>query len=250
MRTVVWVSAGAASAVAAHLALRQGPCTLAFCDTGSEDVDTYRFLEDVQEWLGQPIERLRSTEYKNVDDVIARTRFMAGHHGARCSIELKRRVRFQFQRPDDRQAFGYTVDELDRAKRTEESEPAINWWWPLIEAGLTKSDCLAMVERAGLTLPRMYAMGYPNANCVGCVRANNFTYWNLIRQDFPDVFATRAAQERELGHAICKDANGPVFLDELDPARGKGRPVPDYECSIMCAIAESLPPVADERTTE
>ena len=245
-RTVVWVSAGAASAVAAKLVLAQGPAVLAYTDPGSEDADNARFLDDLEGWFGQPILRLRSDKYRDVDDVIERTRWINGTKGARCTAELKRAVRFRFQRPTDRQVFGYTVEEKDRAALVEENDPGIDWWWPLIEADLSKSDVLAIVERAGLTLPRTYAMGYEHANCIGCVKANNFTYWNMVRVDFPEVFARRARQEREIGHAICSEeatpgsrAKSPVWLDELDPERGKGRPMPRIECSLFCVGVEA-----------
>lgn len=241
-RTVVWVSAGAASAVAAKLVLAQGPAVLAYTDPGSEDADNARFLGDLEGWFGQKILRLRSDKYRDVDDVIERTRYIVGTKGARCTAELKRAVRFRFQRPTDRQVFGYTAEEKDRAALIEENDPGIDWWWPLIEADLSKEDCLAIVERAGLELPRTYKMGYEHANCIGCVKANNFTYWNMVRIDFPEVFARRARQEREIGHAICSEeatpgsrAKSPVWLDELDPERGKGRPVPKIECSLFCA---------------
>jgi hypothetical protein len=248
-RTVVWVSAGAASAVAAKLALAQGPAVLAYTDPGSEHTDNARFLDDLEGWFGQPIIRLRSEKYRDVDDVIAKKRFIVGPKGAPCTLELKRALRLAFQRPTDRQVFGYTADtkEIKRARSQEDGDPGIDWWWPLIEAGLTKADCLAIVERAGLRLPVMYGLGYEHNNCVGCVKANNFTYWNMVRVDFPDVFDRRAAQEREIGHSICSEettessrAKTPVWLDELDPDRGKGRPLPDIECSLLCVLAEGV----------
>src|SRR4051812_38297213 len=110
-RTVVWVSAGAASAVAAKLVLAQGPATLAYTDPGSEHPDNLRFLADLEEWFGQDIIRLRSAEYRDVDDVIERRRYLNGHHGAPCTLELKRKLRFAFQQPTDRQVFGYTAEE-------------------------------------------------------------------------------------------------------------------------------------------
>lgn len=58
----------------------------------------------------------------------------------------------------------------------------------------------------------MYDLGYPNNNCVGCVKGG-MGYWNKIRVDFPEVFERRARQEREIGHSCIKG----VFLDELDP---------------------------------
>lgn len=57
-------------------------------------------------------------------------------------------------------------------------------------------------------------------------------YWNKIRKDFPEVFAERAAQEREIG-ASC--ING-IFLDELDPNRGKFNDEVMEECSMFCQM--------------
>lgn len=244
----MWVSAGAASAIAAKLVLAQGPAVLAFTDTRSEHPDNARFLDDLEKCYGQEIVRLHSDRYEDVDDVIERTRYINGPDGARCTTELKRMLRFKFQQPGDRQVFGFTADknEQKRAQHVRENNPAEDWWFPLIEKQLMKTDCLAMVENLGLRLPVMYELGYDHNNCLGCVKANNFTYWNMTRVDFPDVFARRARQERDIGHSICSEEvtegsrdKTPVWLDELDPERGKGRQLPNFDCSIMCAIAET-----------
>jgi hypothetical protein len=234
--------------VAAKVALAQSPATLAYCDTGSEHPDNSRFMDDLEAWYGQEILRLHSDRYSDVDDVIEKRRYLSGHAGALCTTELKRMVRFAFQRPDDRQVYGYTCEETKRARHAEHNDPGINWWWPLIDAQLTKADCLAMIERAGIELPAMYRLGYDHNNCLGYVKATSPTYWNMVRVDFPEVFARRARQERELNHALAKVEDAPVFLDELDPDLGKGRPLPNIECSLMCAIAESsiAPPVQEK----
>jgi len=82
----------------------------------------------------------------------------------------------------------------------------------------------------------MYEMGYPNNNCVGCVKGG-FGYWNRIRKDFPEVFQQRAALERTVGHSMLKDYKGhPVYLDELEPDRGNMDTEVFPECSIMCYL--------------
>jgi 3'-phosphoadenosine 5'-phosphosulfate sulfotransferase (PAPS reductase)/FAD synthetase len=63
MRTVVWFSAGAASAVATKLTLRETEATVAYIDPGSEHADNARFIADCETWFGQPVERLRSQRY-------------------------------------------------------------------------------------------------------------------------------------------------------------------------------------------
>ncbi len=238
-RTLVWFSAGAASAVAAKLVIAEQPADLhlVYVDPGSEHPDARRFIADCEAWFDHPVETIRSDRYADTWDVWERTRLLVGPAGARCTGELKKRPRFAYQQPDDIQVFGYTVEEQHRADRFRDQNPGIDLRTPLIEHGLTKADCLAMVDRAGIAMHEMYRLGFNNANCVACVKANSFTYWNLIRRHFPDVFDRMAKLERYIGHSVCKAAAGPVYLDELDPERGKHDPQPEFDCSLMCSLA-------------
>jgi len=104
--------------------------------------------------------------------------------------------------------------------------------FPLIERGLTKADAHGIAAQLGLKRPIMYDLGYPNNNCIGCVKGG-MGYWNKIRQDFPDVFERRAKEERMLGHSCIKG----VFLDELEPNRGRIDKEIMEDCGISCEIA-------------
>jgi len=75
----------------------------------------------------------------------------------------------------------------------------------------------------------------PNANCKGCVKATSPTYWNLVRQIYPQDFKERAEQSREIGAKLVRVKNKRIFLDELDP-KSKGRALKDlnFECGIFC----------------
>ena len=110
---------------------------------------------------------------------------------------------------------------------------------PLIDAMLDHGDCLAMLREVGIELPTMYKLSYMHNNCIGCVKSSGAGYWNKIRVDFPAVFNRRAAQERELNHAMAKVGGVPVFLDELPPNIGKYEAEPEHACSILCQIALS-----------
>lgn len=237
-RHLVWFSAGAASAVATKLTLTSASdVTVAYVDPGSEHTDNERFLDDCEKWFGHPIERLRSDRYKDTWQVWEERRFLVGPTGALCTAELKKRVRFAFERPDDIQVFGYTAEEQNRADRFREQNPGVTLSTPLIERGLTKDDCLAMIDRAGIELPVMYRLGFRNNNCVGCVKGG-MGYWNHIRRHFPDTFDRMALLERDIGHSLLSDADGPVWLDELDPDRGEMLAEPSIDCSLLCVIAE------------
>ncbi len=232
-RTIVWFSAGAASAVAAKLTLAEGPAVLAYTNPGSEHPDNERFIADCEAWFGQEVVRLRSGRYRDTWQVYEERRYLNGPDGALCTVELKKKVRFAFQRPDDRQVFGYTIEERDRADRFRRLNPEITLLTPLIDAGLSHADCLGMVENAGIKLPVLYLLGYGHNNCIPCVKGG-MGYWNKVRRDFPAEFDRMAKLERDIG-ASCLNGQ---FLDELDPERGNYATEPKIECSLLCALAE------------
>lgn len=238
-RTVVWFSAGAASAIAAKLTIAQNPPNLviAYTDPGSEHPDNERFLNECEKWFGHQIIRLKSTKYADTWDVFERGRYLVSPYGAMCTVELKKKVRRNFQLHDDIQVFGYTSEEQHRADRFREQNLEVDLRTPLIDYNLTKDDCIAMLQRSGIELPAMYKLGYRNNNCIGCVKGG-MGYWNKIRRDFPEVFERMAKVERSLNVSIIRSANQPVFLDELDPTRGNHADEPSFECSLLCTIAE------------
>lgn len=218
MRRVVWFSCGAASAVAAKLATETygSDCEVVYCDTSrDEHPDNLRFLADVEKWIGRTIALIRSDRFEGVDQVISRTRYMAGVSGARCTVELKKRPRELWQRPDDVHLFGYTVEENDRAEQFEENNPELHVEWPLIVNFITKRECLNRIGEAGIKLPAMYGLGFEHNNCLGCVKATSPGYWNRIRQHFPETFDKRARQSRLLGVKLARLNDVRVFLDEL-----------------------------------
>lgn len=235
-RVVVWFSAGASSAVAAKMMLSRGPAVIAYTDPGSEHEDNIRFIRDCESWFGQEVVMLKS-KYVDTWQLWEQRRFLVGPRGALCTAELKRKVRFEFQRSTDVQVFGYTAEESARADRFREQNPGMTLETPLIDAGLMKSDCLAMIERAGIELPVMYKLGYDHNNCVGCVKGG-MGYWNKIRGDFPEVFSRMAALERQLNHSVLQHDGQNLYLDELDPMRGNFASEPNIQCSLLCELAE------------
>lgn len=203
MRVVSWFSCGAASAVATKLALQEGPVTIAYCEVREEHPDNKRFLKDCEKWFGQEIVVLGNDEYdRSIYEVFKRTRYLVGPGGARCTGELKKRVREQFQEPGDIHVFGYTSEEEHRLDRFLDANN-VEVKAPLIERQLSKSDCLAMVLNAGIELPAMYQW-FANNNCVGCVKASGPGYWKMIEREFPDMFKQMNNAEKLLGRSVCK----------------------------------------------
>lgn len=234
MSDVVWFSAGAASAVAAYLTPN---ADLVYCDTGSEHPDNVRFIADCEKWLGRTVRVIKSERYTSTWDVFEKTKWLNGIAGARCTTELKRVPRRTIEAQYDAQYYGYTAEEQMRADKFMANNPDVLAKFPLIERQLTKGDCLAIIQRAGIELPMMYRLGYLNNNCIGCVKGGA-GYWNKIRVDFPDEFDRMAKLERKIG-ASC----GKAYLDELDPNAGHYPSEPDMSCGLLCSaiITERYP---------
>lgn len=240
MRVIAWFSSGAASAVMTKLALTDDPDALPVqCDLGdSEDEDNRRFTQECEEWFGKPVHHIGSA-FANIDEVFEKRKYHAGINGAPCTGELKVAPRLDFQLPSDTHLWGYTADGPDvrRWERMQANYPGMKQRAPLIERGLTKEACLAMIERAGIKPPRVYALGYPNANCIGCVKATSPNYWALVRQTHPETFKRRAEQSRRFGSRLVRINDERRFLDEL-PEDWPTTEATAPRCDFLCHIAE------------
>jgi hypothetical protein len=164
-----------------------------YCRVREEHEDSLRFLADCEKVFGFNVKILEDEKHQgSIFEVFKKQKFIKGTHGAPCTRILKKDLRKSYQKPNDRQVFGYTSEEEDRADR-------------FIDAN----------------------------NGLGCVKGG-MGYWNAIRKDFPEHFQKMAETERLIGHAVLKDDNGAVFLDELDPNRGVFERDLPSDCGFTC----------------
>ena len=236
-RIVCWFSCGAASAVATKLAIAENdgklPLVIAYTEVLEEHPDNKRFLADCQKWFNQEIIILGNDKYKRSIYETFKTSAMNIKGSAPCTQKLKKQVRIKFEKPTDRQVFGYTAEEQTRLDRFIDANNDVDIWTPLIDKGLGKEDCLAMLKNANIELPEMYRLGYHNNNCIGCVKGG-MGYWNKIKVDFPEHFSRMANLERFKSQTVLKDR----YLDELKPTDGNYPKEQNIECSIFCQMAE------------
>lgn len=244
-RVVCWFSCGAASAIATKIAIEenrtnQKELVIAYCKVQEEHDDNERFLNECESWFGQEIVILQNNHYKGSIFQVFEKNYMRTPAGSPCTRALKKQVRQKFQRVDDTHIFGYTIEEENRLNNFIDANNDIEVYSPLINNKITKENCLAMIKNAGIELPIMYKQGYPHNNCVGCVKGG-MGYWNKIRVDYPDTFHRMAALERRKGYTVLKEpkTRTPLYLDELDPTRGRLADEPNIECGIFCHAAES-----------
>lgn len=238
----VWFSCGAASAVAAKRTVERygSTCTIRILNNPvlEEDEDNRRFLNDIQDWIKTPIEIVKSKNYPSGSavEVWEKRRFMSGPTGAPCTVELKKYARQEWEKENhvDWHVLGFTADEKPRHERFVLTERS-NVLPILIEENITKANCYQILNSAGIALPRIYSLGYPNANCIGCVKATSATYWTHVKTVHPDIFKQRAEQSRRIGAKLVRHKGTRMFLDEL-PDGAKGAPMKnmDIECGLFC----------------
>lgn len=240
---VVWFSCGLASAVAGKLILDRykQECNIKILNNPilEEHSDNRRFMKDVEQWYQHPIETCISQKFPNhcAKEVWEKRGVMSTIYGAPCTNELKRVARQEWEKLNhfDWIVLGFTSEEKKRAENFKLTERS-NLLTILIDNNISKQQCFDIVTQAGIAPPHVYSLGYPNANCLGCVKATSPTYWNKIRQDFPEVFSERAEQSRTLGAKLVRVKGKRIFLDELDP-KAKGRDLKHLqtgECGIFC----------------
>lgn len=241
-RIICWFSCGAASAVATKLTLAKyaliQDVEVVRCIVKEEHPDNDRFAADCALWFGRPIVNLSADEYgASVYGVIQSRKYISGVQGAPCTMLLKKRERERYQRPTDTHVFGYCAEEQGRYDDFLDANN-IACEVPLIDAKLTHTDALAMVQNAGIRLPVMYEMGYQHNNCIGCVKATGAGYWNKVRVDFPNAFWRMAGASRALGVRMVKVHGVRTFLDELPEGVGVYKDEPEIQCGAFCEAAE------------
>lgn len=262
-KIICWWSGGVTSAVACKIAIDlygENKCRVIFIDTKNEDEDTYRFLKDCEKWYNLEIETLSNENYSNIQEVWYKYLSLNVANGAVCSSELKRVVREKWQRDNDYdyQVFGFDLDEPRRVRAMVLNHSKAKPIFPLWMYGLTKEDCVNILQKEGLEIPNMYKLGFRNNNCfkTGCVQGG-IGYWQKISREYPDKFEEMAKVEHELTDMKGKPVTMlrtskskktperlPLFLkphpDYPDLplfTEQKGRePEPLFECNGMCGI--------------
>lgn len=203
-----------------------------YADPGGEHEDNMRFLRDCEEKLfGQKVTIVRSSKYKDIFDVFEKTKYLVGPAGARCTTEMKKlpiRDYLGHRLYSEPQVFGFDAKEKLRISRFRENNPDIDLRTPLFDEGIKKADALKFLKDKGIDLPAMYRLGFSNANCMGCVKADSIKYWAKVRRVFPERFDWYAKFERTIGAVVDGKPKGAsinrilkngkkvrVFLDEI-----------------------------------
>ncbi len=222
---VVMFSGGLMSwAAGKHAVARYGPdhTTLLFTDTLIEDPDLYRFLGEAATDIGAPLVWL--TEGRTPWEVFRDVKSIGNTRRDPCSKILKRQPSREWLAANCDPAtttlvFGIHYEEKHRydGMRWDNKAKAhlpsgvkntyarLGWphvWAPMCDPPwLTVRDIHAWASRCGLTIPRLYRLGFSHNNCGGfCIKAGAGHFAHLART-LPEVYAHHEAQEEAFNAA-------------------------------------------------
>lgn len=253
--------------MAAQGAIGPMPDGAIFADTQAEPGAVYRQLDYLDSQLPFPIHRVTSG---NLREEIYRAVRGEGRMGARppffvegggmlrrkCTQDYKLRpiqrkvreligLRPRQRGPKDPAAtvwIGISTDEVQRMKPS--LLPYVVHRWPLIEAGISRSQCLEWLRAHGHPTP-------PKSACTFCPYHDNRLWRDLQLQD-PAAFQDAVAVDRAIRNGIGKDrSTGPLSrrqwflhasrtpLESVDfrtPEEAGQASLFDDECEGMCGV--------------
>jgi len=227
---ICWWSGGVTSAVACKLAIDIygiDRCKIIMIDTKNEDDDTYRFKLDCEKWYGKEIDIITyiGDKYESIQDVWRKHVSLNVATGAICSTILKRKCREDWQKTAvyTHQVFGFEFEkkEFNRALGLTKNHPKTKAIYPLIMMAYDKIKTIKIIEDAGITIPKMYNLGFSNNNCfkTGCVQGG-IGYWQKIKREFPDKFTAMAEMEHELTNQAGEPRT--MLKDQSNKAKESG----------------------------
>jgi len=255
--------------------------TLLFADTNYEDPDLYRWNTDAAASLGMTITRVADAQERTPWDVFRDKKYIGNTRIAPCSQLLKqvpcREWLAENRDPANTVVYvGIDWTETHRLPgviagyahplRGCDKQRCIGLFnedgrlpgpgckdlldtpwtpqFPLTEKGFRrdKDEWIEEAERAGLTVPRLYGLGFPHNNCQGaCIKAGQ-AQWARVLEVFPERYAAAEASEEAMRADLGKDV---AFL--RDRRGGETKPLPLKLLRIRLeADAEQQPGLFDD----
>ena len=222
MKHVVMFSGGIASWMTARLVINEhGPAdtVLLFADDKGdptnthcgEDTDCYRFINETANKFGTRLVIVQ--DGRNIWQVFKDHQFIGNSRLAPCSHDLKQRpCRTWLDTHCDPTVttvyVGIDFTEMHRLAAVTSAYHPFTLEAPLTKPPYVDKDSMLKICRAdGITPPRMYASGWPHANCQGaCVRAGQ-AQWRKLLSLHPDIYAYHENEEQNLREHLNKDVS-------------------------------------------
>lgn len=179
MNTVFHFSGGGSSALMVLLSWRPGDLVI-FCDTGREDPDTYRFVDDFERINSIPVIRLKGDWRK---DVLVKEQMIPNRFKRKCTINLKIKMARRYLRSIGWfkyvQMIGFRFDEPERYKNYKGYWKSVITIFPLVVSRIEKPE----VDLYWKSKP--YRLKIPDIlkNCDLCFQKGEAAIMAIIQND-------------------------------------------------------------------
>lgn len=163
-----------------------------FTDTGKELPEVYEYLDTLEKYLDQPIERLSPFPRREDANTAPFDHFLWAEHGGLlpsrrqrwCTLKMKIRPMSTFVGTDETLNYvGIRADEMARSKLS--SLQNVTPVYPFVTDGLVRSDIIAILEQT-TGLPSYYAWR-SRSGCYFCFFQRK-KEWLGLREHHPDLF--------------------------------------------------------------
>lgn len=188
--------------------------SIVFVDTGFEFPQVYEHINKFEKYIGIKIEKLEFStpfEYMMCERIISR-----GKH--------KGQKGYGWPRSNARYCTTYKTQALDKYKRSlngllfnecvgiasDEPKRIRDKRYPLVEYGLTESDCLKICYKHGFDYDGLYDR-FSRLSCYICP-LKRISEYEIIYKEFPNLWA----KMRELDNQCINDFRLDYTLDELE----------------------------------
>ena len=146
-------------------------------------------------------------------ELFAKQRMIANSRADLCSRILKRDLLWKWiterYKPDECAIYlGLDWTEEHRIVNTRKCRPGWNIYAPMMhEPVWSKQRMLDELTELGITIPRLYSMGFPHNNCGGfCVKAGQAQFAHLLRK-MPERYAFHEAEEEKMRMSLGKNVS-------------------------------------------
>ncbi|MCG9964580.1 hypothetical protein [Shewanella cutis] len=187
-----------------------------------EDADIKRFKTDVANYLGLPITYANHEQWDTatpIDVCVDAGAWKVGNGQILCTNRLKTAPfkRWLNENDPDKQniyIYGFDSSPKERARAQRRAQimgldgyktefPMISW-----------VKTISVTKEIGIDPPMTYKR-FKHANCIGCLKAG-WQHWYIVYCERPDIWQAAKIGEYEIGYAIHKDDDGPVYLEDKE----------------------------------
>lgn len=221
-----------------------------FADTGSENPETYEYLEEYIKPYLQKIgisllivhgeERVNGAPVTNMEQAYLGWKMIPIRQLRHCTDKWKIKPMHKFLTetyPDEelRVIIGFAYDEIQRVNTKRWKDQKV--WYPLIEKKMTRDECVKYITEQGFPVP-------PKSGCFYCP-FQRLDQWKNLRFKHPELWERAVQLEKngsrypEFTLSNFRKSGKPLTLEDFDKQLGRSLyqyeiDPSDEECSGAC----------------